>query len=368
MWAVGRLQSSLAGADVLENVRRTGASLVGPVIADSSEAFGFEFVAMACPCEIRIAGVPIVDAQRLAELAIGEVRRIETKYSRYRSDSVISQINAAAGKPDAAIGLDSETAQLINFAENLFESSGGLFDCTSGVLRRAWDFKTQTPQLPDQVTLATLLPLVGWQHVAWDGERIALTRQGMELDLGGFGKEYAVDRAAALLEAAGVKHGLVNLGGDVRVLGPRLNGAPWHIGIRDPRAPEHDDDRCFASIAISQGAIATSGDYERFIEVNGQRYCHILNPHTGWPVSHWRSVSVLGPLCVLAGSLATIAMLKADQAVTFLESEGVSYLLSDANGKLTRRTLDAARDPTGSVPKATAGSVHGSAREKKKKR
>ena len=165
----------------------------------------------------------------------------------------------------------------------------------------------------------------------------------MELDFGGFGKEYAVDRAATLLEAAGVTHGLVNLGGDVRVIGPRVDGSAWCIGIRDPRADEtetgdaQNDDRSFASIEISQGAIATSGDYERFIEVGGERYCHILNPKTGWPVSHWRSVSVLGPLCTLAGALSTIAMLKGKSALRFLNSEAVSYLLCDANGKLTRR-------------------------------
>ena len=296
---------------------------------------------MASPCEIRLAGVPLAEAQPLADAAIEEVRRIEAKYSRYRSDSVISQINAAAGKDNAEVVLDAETAQLIGFAEKLFESSGGRFDCTSGVLRQAWDFKAKVPQLPDDATLAQLLPLVGWKQVRWDGKQIALTREGMELDFGGFGKEYAVDRAATLLETAGIKHGLVNLGGDVRVLGPQRDGAPWRIGIRDPRAPQHDDDRCFASIDVSHGAVATSGDYERFIEVEGRRYCHILNPHTGWPASHWRSVSVLGPLCVLAGALSTIAMLKAEHAVTFLDGEGVGYLLSDANGKLTRRTLDA---------------------------
>ena len=316
-------------------------AVAGPYIARADDDLGFEFVAMASPCEIRLVGIPVTDAQRLADQAINEVRRIETKYSRYRSDSVISRINAAAGQVDSAVAVDSETAQLLDFATKLFESSGGLFDCTSGVLRRAWDFKAQTPRLPDAAMLSKLLPLVGWRHVAWDGERITLMREGMELDFGGFGKEYAVDRATTLLETAGVKHGLVNLGGDVRVLGPRLDGSAWRIGIRDPRAPEHDEDRCFASIAVSHGAIATSGDYERFIEVNGRRYCHILNPQTGWPVAHWRSVSVLGPLCVLAGALSTIAMLKGEGALSFLDSESVSYLLSDSNGKLTRRSLDA---------------------------
>ena len=285
---------------------------------------------MASPCEVRLSEVSQAGAQRLANAAISEIRRIESKYSRYRGDSLLSQINAAAGLSNARIEVDGETAHLLNFAANLFAMSDGLFDCTSGVLRRAWDFKSS--RLPSQKEVDELLQLVGWQHVAWDGKQIALTRAGMELDFGGFGKEYAVDRAATLLETSGIKHGLINLGGDVRAIGPQSNAAAWQIGIRDPRAPASEPNRSFANLPLIHGAIATSGDYERFIEVDGIRYCHILNPKTGWPVSHWRSVSVVGTVCVLAGALATVAMLKGADAVEFLETEGVSYLLNDAHG------------------------------------
>ena len=301
----------------------------------NSEAFAFEFSAMACPCEIRLSGISQADAERLASEAIDEIRRIESKYSRYRSDSLLSKINASAGRVDASIEVDDETAALLNFAANLFSMSDGLFDCTSGVLRRAWDFKSA--RLPTQENLNLLLPLVGWRHVVWDGKKIALTRKGMELDFGGFGKEYAVDRAATLLEASGVRHGLVNLGGDVRAIGPQRDGAAWHIGIRDPRAPATEPDRCFASLPLIHGAIATSGDYERFIEVDGNRYGHILNPKTGWPVAYWRSVSVVGTVCVLAGALSTIAMLVGVDAADFLGREGVGYLMQDATGASLRR-------------------------------
>lgn len=296
------------------------------------EGFAFEFTAMASPCEIRLAGVTLTDAERMANAAIAEVRRIEAKYSRYRSDSVLSRINVTAGAEGAGVVVDEETAQLLNFAANLFAMSDGLFDCTSGVLRRAWDFKTA--RLPEQAALESLIPLVGWQHVAWDGKLFALTRPGMELDFGGFGKEYAVDRAATLLEASGVRHGLINLGGDVRAVGPQLDGSAWQIGIRAPRAPLNEGNHCFATLPLTHGAIATSGDYERFIEVDGQRYCHILNPKTGWPVSHWRSVSVVGTVCVLAGALSTIAMLKGAEAEDLLNSENVSYLLNDSEGNV----------------------------------
>ncbi len=288
---------------------------------------------MASPCEIRVVGFGQDAAHAAAERAIAEVRRIEQKYSRYRIDSVISQINAAAGSNNL-IAVDAETQHLIAFAAQLYDASEGLFDCTSGVLRRVWDFRSQRP--PEQSEIDALLPLIGWRQVRWDGERIALARQGMELDFGGFGKEYAVDRAASLLVSAGVEHALVNLGGDVRVIGSRFDGQPWHIGIRDPRPPDNAPDQCFATIPVRHGAIATSGDYERFIEVGGQRYCHVLNPHTGWPVSGWRSVSVVGALCVQAGALSTIAMLKGEGARAFLDAEGVSYLLCDCHGEVFR--------------------------------
>ena len=145
-----------------------------------------------------------------------------------------------------------------------------------------------------------------------------------------------MDRAAAVLASAGVEQALVNLGGDVRVIGSHADGVPWQIGIREPRPPENAPDQCFATIPVTHGAIATSGDYERFIEVDSKRYCHVLNPRTGWPVTTWRSVSVVGTLCVQAGALSTIAMLKGEGAQAFLDAEGVSYLLCNSRGEVFR--------------------------------
>jgi thiamine biosynthesis lipoprotein len=292
----------------------------------------FQFEAMASRCEIRLAA-PDGQASRLAEAAIAEVRRIEAKYSRYRPDSVVARINAGAGQ--SATACDDETIQLLAYADHLYRSSDGLFDVTSGVLRRAWDFRV--PRLPDPALLASLLPLVGWPAVEVDQRRatVALGRAGMEIDFGGFGKEYACDRAAALLEARGVRHGYVNLGGDMRFLGPQPDGRPWRIGIQHPREP----DGVVASIDVSQGALATSGDYERYIEVDGKRYCHILDPRTGMPVSYYQSVSVLAPLAVLAGSVSTIAMLQQAGGPAFLAASGASYLAIDSAGALARHRI-----------------------------
>ena len=300
--------------------------------------YGVQFVAMASDCEVRLAGVSAARAQSLAALAIAEVRRIESKYSRYRPDSVVSHINAAAGDGES-IAIDAETAQLLAFATQLFALSDGLFDATSGVLRQVWDFKTG--RKPTAQQLADLLPRIGWNQVQWNDQIARLALPGMELDFGGFGKEYAADRAATLLANEGAQHGLVNLGGDIRVIGPQADGSPWLMGIRHPREAREahaarQNDAVIASIPISSGALATSGDYERFFVDDKQRFCHILNPKTGWPAQHWQSISVIAPMCVAAGAMATTAMLKGPDAIAFLQGQGVSYLVVDAGGVITR--------------------------------
>jgi thiamine biosynthesis lipoprotein len=285
---------------------------------------GFEFAAMSSSCEIRLEGADGAALARAAQSAIDEVRRIEQKYSRYRDDSIVAAINAAAGS-GAEVEVDAETAALLDFAGELHALSDGSFDITSGVLRRAWDFRAC--RLPDPATLSALLPLIGWSQASWHDRRIRLPKAGMEIDFGGFGKEYAADRAMTVLAGHGLRHGYVNLGGDIRVLGPRADGSAWRFAIQHPRLA----DATIASIELREGALATSGDYERHFELAGRRYCHILDPRTGWPVQSWASISVAGPACVAAGALSTIAMLAGDCAVDFLNRQGAGYLAIDAS-------------------------------------
>jgi thiamine biosynthesis lipoprotein len=289
------------------------------------------FEAMAAGCELVIAGVDEEQAKQMAEAALAEVRRIETRYSRYRSDSVVSRINAAAGS-DEAVPCDDETWALLEYADKLYRSSGGLFDITSGVLRRVWNFREA--RVPTLAELAEVCSFIDWAAVerseAPGEKRVRLLRAGMELDFGGFGKEYAADRAGSVLAGLGLKHGYVNLAGDMRVLGPKPDGTPWMIGIQDPR----DKAKVVATIPVDRGGLATSGDYERYFELNAQRYCHVLNPRSGMPVTHWRTVSVVAPLAVVAGSCTTIAMLKQAEGLEFLRASGLSYLAVDSQGDI----------------------------------
>jgi len=284
------------------------------------------FKAMGSACEVVLASHTQNEAESMAKLAIDEVLRIERTYSRYTTDSIIAKINQQAGC--GAVQCDDETWALFQFASQLFDQSDGLFDITSGVLRQAWDFKN--PEVPSSQKLEALLPLVGWEKVVLQDQSIALPLAGMEIDLGGFGKEYAADRAAQVLKEKGVTHGYVNLAGDMRFLGPKPSGEPWMIGIQDPRAR----DQVVATLPITMGGLATSGDYERYFELNGQRYCHVLNPKTGMPVSYWRSVSVTSPATVVSGCTTTMAMLKEAEGLAFLQATGFDFFAIDHTGKV----------------------------------
>jgi len=241
----------------------------------------------------------------------------------------VTAINRSAG--DArGVEVDAETADLLDYAATAWSHSGGLFDITSGSLRKIWNFKSG--RVPSQAEVDDALTRVGWQRVVWERPRIVLPVAGMELDFGGFGKEWAVDAVTELCRGRGVRHGLVDLGGDVRAIGPHPDGRPWGVGIRDPRAPE----RAIASILLFADGLATSGDYERCMVVDGVRYTHILDPRTGWPVTGLRSASVVAPQCLVAGTATTIAMLKGgEEGARFLDGLGLPNLRMDAHERVS---------------------------------
>ncbi|MFO1250649.1 MAG: FAD:protein FMN transferase [Inhella sp.] len=278
---------------------------------------------MGTPCELRLEGPP-ERVREWAELVIAEVRRLEARYSRYREDSVLSAINRVAAR-GGSVTVDAETAALLDYAQTCHAQSGGRFDISSGLLRRAW--RPGGTPAPD--ALHTLLQRVGWQRLRWERPHLHFDCAGMELDFGGIVKEYAVDRTASLLMEAGARHGLVNLGGDLRVFGPQANGRPWRIGIQHPRDP----DALLLQLELSQGALASSEDYARGWVIDGQRYGHLLDPRSGWPVRHLAAVSVLAPLCVVAGSAASIGMLMDAQGPRWLADLGLEHIWVDAQGR-----------------------------------
>lgn len=289
--------------------------------------YRFPFRAMGSPCEIQLYSEDQRQAQRTARIAISDVMRIESRYSRYREDSVLSAINRVASR-GGETAIDEETAALLHYADTCYRQSEGLFDITSGVLRKAWDFKAK--EIPERTVIEQLLRVIGWEKVQLDTSRISFECPGMQLDFGGIGKEYAVDRAAAICREQGIEHGLVDLGGDIKIIGPHADGRPWSVGLRHPRKPG----ALMATVMVYAGAVASSGDYERCIVVNGQRYSHVLSPKTGWPVAGLAGLSVLAEQCVIAGSACTIAMLMEERGKQWLDELGLQHLWMDSQGRV----------------------------------
>ena len=283
-----------------------------------------QFKAMASPCEILLEVKKKAEARQLLHLAAEEAARIEHKFSRYRADNIIYQINHA---DDAPVEVDTETAALLDYAQQCYRLSDGIFDITSGVLREVWHFDGSA-NVPTVEAVNALLPRIGWDKIDWQQPTIRLPR-GMEIDLGGIGKEYAVDRTAQLLQQQTDASLLINYGGDLVVTGARRNGTGWLVGVEDPQHAvnvSHQKPETQTQYELLRGGIATSGDARRYLLKDGIRYSHILDPRTGWPVSDApHSVTVVAGTCTEAGILSTLAMLHGAAAEEFLKQQAVTY-------------------------------------------
>ncbi len=276
------------------------------------------FKAMASPCELLVEGADEAQARVLLEAAAAEALRIEAKFSRYRDDSVIAMLHRSRGEP---VAVDDETALLLDYAAACHAMSDGLFDVTSGVLREAWRFDG-SDRVPTADRVRVLVERIGWRKLHWQRPKIVLP-PGMEIDLGGIGKEYAVDRVLALLRSQAALPMLVNFGGDLAVSGLRADGRAWQVGVERPDAQQRS---AVLRLDLSAGALATSGDARRYLLKDGVRYGHILDPRDGWPVRGApRSVTVAAGRCTEAGTLATLAMLQGPRAEEWLAGQGVPH-------------------------------------------
>jgi len=286
-----------------------------PSITRRGELHLGRFRCMASPCEVLIESADAAESRELIEIASREAYRIEQKFSRYRDDNIVHRINRGE-----RVEVDAETARLLDFAQQCYDLSDGCFDITSGILRRAWKF-VDGARIPAQEDLDRLLPHIGWHKVAWEKPFFTLPA-GMEIDFGGIGKEYAVDSALGLIRKQSKRSAMVNFGGDCHASGPLAGGRPWMTGIENPNRPGDAS----AVIQLKRGALATSGDVFKFIEQNGLRYGHILNPKSGWPdTDSPRSVTVAAATCTEAGILSTLAMLQGKDAEAFLDRQEVKY-------------------------------------------
>jgi thiamine biosynthesis lipoprotein len=287
-------------------------------------------VLMGTRVDLTLQGRDPATLAAAAEAVFAEMTRLADMMSRYRASSALNAINLAAGLQ--AVPVPPELMQVLRMARQAAQASGGAFDATVGALRD-WDFRPEHPSIPSAQQIAAQLPLVGPQGLQLD-ERAGtafLSQRGMRLDLGGIAKLPILQAGLHQLPRFGVVNAMLNGGGDVLVTG-QLNGRPWRIGLRDPRQPE----RLLGTVALNQGWVAASGDYERFVMQQGRRLHHILDPHTGYPTQGPHGVVLISEQLDALNGLGTAIMVAGAQAgrARVARTPGLDALIVDADNSL----------------------------------
>jgi thiamine biosynthesis lipoprotein len=293
------LNSNLA---VRERVRQSA------IVNEEPGLSTLTFHAMGTRCRVSLVEPTRQAATEYLNQTLNWVADFEARYSRFLNDSLISLINEAAGK--MWVEVDEETDRLFNMCNDLFFLTNGAFDPTALPLIRLWNWKANPPVVPAEEAIQAARELTGWKKLQRRRGAIFLPQTGMCLDLGGIGKEYAVDMVTALAAQYGVEHVLVDFGQDIRVQGHPAGRPAWKVGLENPQNPGS----CWGSVAVTNHAVASSGDYLRHFIHQGQRYGHIIDPRSGYPVRNGcLAVSVVSSTCTIAGILSTTAFILGPQ-------------------------------------------------------
>ena len=256
--------------------------------------------------ELTAVGDTQQDADRFIGAGVEEIRRIERLLTTYDEGSETSLINAHAGREPVKVS--RETFELIERSIRISQVTQGAFDITYGSIdKRLWNFDTSLQQLPDKETARQMVRLINYRNILLDKEKssVLLKEKGMRIGFGGIGKGYAAERAKAVMRHRGAGSGVVNASGDLTTWGHQPDGSPWTIGIVNPNVAG----QVFSTLDVSDMAVATSGNYEKYIIVDGKRYSHTINPRTGLPVTGIKSVTILCPNAEIADAMATPVMI-----------------------------------------------------------
>jgi len=296
-----------------------------------------EFQAMSTQCCVTFAATGAA-AKSFAAAVVQWVADFESRYSRFLPASLISRINQNAGIE--WVEIDPETERIFSLCDEAHFLTRGVFDPTALPVIRLWNWKANPPVIPGDTEISAALKLIGWRKVQRSPGKIFLPQRGMSIDLGGIGKEYAVDRVAHLAVQHGIGSTMIDFGQDVFGLGTPYDGRPaWHVGLEDPKQPG----KCWAGVATKNSAVATSGDYLRRFEINGQRYGHIIDVRSGRPVANGcRSVSVIAPTCTLAGLFSTATfVLGPEEGIRLLDATpNVAGCITLENGRVSSRRFN----------------------------
>ncbi|MDD4858293.1 MAG: FAD:protein FMN transferase [Candidatus Krumholzibacteria bacterium] len=295
------------------------------------EPYTKETFVMGTEAWVTIDGMDSPDAERAVEAAFREMYRIESVMSNWRSKSEISRLNA--GSNGAPLEVSGELFSLVDSSLSYARATSGAFDVTVRPLVLLWGFQGEETKLPTDEDIARALERVGFAKISLDSSKsTVMLPRGMQIDLAGVAKGYAVDRCVAVLKGLGVRNALVNLGGNIYAIGSPRGEQGWKIGIRDPEGGA----RTVGSFFLRDQAVATSANYENFIEIDGKRYGHVIDPRTGHPVSTVLSATVVAPTGLASDALSTgLFVLGPDAAKAVVERLGnvaVLFAVRDANG------------------------------------
>lgn len=265
--------------------------------------------------------------------AVAEIRRIENLLTTFNENSQTSLINRNAGiKP---VKVDKEVFDLIQRSKRISAITQGAFDISYGsVDKKLWNFDKTMTSLPDAVTAKKLVRLINYQNILLDEKEctVFLKEKGMRIGFGGIGKGYAAERAKLILKHHGVQSGIVNAAGDLTAWGHQPNGKEWTVGIADPDATHHP----FSYLSITDMAVATSGNYEKFVVIDGKKYSHTIDPKTGLPVTGIKSVTIISPNAEIADAMATPVMIMGIKVGLDIinQVKGLACIIIDDNDKI----------------------------------
>jgi FAD:protein FMN transferase len=290
-----------------------------------------EGTAMGSGLEIEVFGPDQAVCDRAVEEARAEIDRLDRMMTDWKAQSPLMDINRAAG--EKAVQVPPELLFIVERSLRMSELTEGAFDISFAGAGKLWNWRAPDPVVPSAEAVKASLENVGWRGIAVDAaaKTVRLSKPGMRIGLGAIAPGYAGDLAMAKIRALGIKDACVNMSGDVLLSG-RKEGAPWNVALTHPRKKGET----LLVLPVSNAAVSTSGDYERYFEKDGKRYCHILDPRTGYPADRCQSVTIVAPNLAFADGLATgVFVLGPEKGLSLVEKlEGVHAVIVAADGAL----------------------------------
>ena len=305
-----------------------------PLLLQAQDAARFDrsLALMGCEFKITVVAGSKQKANQYIDLAVEEIRRIESLISSWKENSETARINRNAG--DKPVKVSSELFKLIKRAKVISRTTNGAFDISWAAVKDIWKFDGSMKEMPDEKIIKTSAKKINYKNIILNKKKqtVFLKKKGMRIDFGAIGKGYAADRARALFREKGVKGGIINASGDLTTWGEKPSGKSWTVGIKNPL----NKNKVFSWVTLEDQAVVTSGDYENFVTFDGKRYSHIIDPRTGYPAHGLVSVSIFAPKAELADALATSVFVMGKEAGLSLVSQlnEVECIIIDQGGNI----------------------------------